>query len=189
MCSYCGCESIEVIGRFMAEHEQIINATGDLRRAVAAGDPDAVDVTRAAVARLLWPHTTAEEVGRIVDVARPWRTAFPNHDRLTPESGYSSRVGVAETLAIGGRSGLVPIVTHMKAQGREDFLIIFAGDDQGRTGYREEVEGAIAAAGLSGDVSLVGHCDDMPAAYLAATVVVVAATVLMPGPRWLAVTR
>ena len=53
----------------------------------------------------------------------------------------------------------------MKAQGREDFLIIFAGDDQGRTGYREEVEGAIAAAGLSGDVSLVGHCDDMPAAY------------------------
>lgn len=64
-------------------------------------------------------YATAEEVGRIVDVARPWRTAFPNHDRLTPESGYSSRVGVAETLAIGGRSGLVPIVTHMKAQGRE----------------------------------------------------------------------
>lgn len=70
MCSYCGCESIEVIGRFMAEHEQIINATGDLRRAVAAGDPDAVDVTRAAVARLLWPHTTAEEVGLFHVMAR-----------------------------------------------------------------------------------------------------------------------
>jgi N-acyl-D-amino-acid deacylase len=64
-------------------------------------------------------YATAEEVGRVVDVARPWRTIFPNHDRLTPESGYSSRVGVAETIAIAGRSGLVPVVTHMKAQGRE----------------------------------------------------------------------
>ncbi|HTM33441.1 MAG TPA: amidohydrolase family protein [Vicinamibacterales bacterium] len=64
-------------------------------------------------------YATAEEVGRVVEVARPWRTIFPNHDRLTPESGYSSRVGVAETIAIAGRSGLVPVVTHMKAQGRE----------------------------------------------------------------------
>jgi N-acyl-D-aspartate/D-glutamate deacylase len=64
-------------------------------------------------------YATAEEVGRIIDVARPWRTNFPNHDRLTPESGYSSKVGVAETIAIGARSGLIPVVTHMKAQGRE----------------------------------------------------------------------
>jgi N-acyl-D-aspartate/D-glutamate deacylase len=64
-------------------------------------------------------YATAEEVGRVIDVARPWRTNFPNHDRLTPESGYSSRAGVAETIAIAGRSGLVPVVTHMKAQGRE----------------------------------------------------------------------
>jgi N-acyl-D-aspartate/D-glutamate deacylase len=64
-------------------------------------------------------YATAEEVGRVIDVAKPWRTNFPNHDRLTPESGYSSRVGVAETLAIAGRSGLLPVVTHMKAQGRE----------------------------------------------------------------------
>jgi N-acyl-D-amino-acid deacylase len=64
-------------------------------------------------------YASAEEVGRVVDVARPWRTTFPNHDRLTPESNYSSRAGVAETIAIAGRAGLVPIVTHMKAQGRE----------------------------------------------------------------------
>ncbi|MCC7125552.1 MAG: amidohydrolase family protein, partial [Acidobacteria bacterium] len=64
-------------------------------------------------------YATAEEVGRVIDVAKPWRTNFPNHDRLTPESKYSSRVGIAETLAIGARSGLVPVVTHMKVQGRE----------------------------------------------------------------------
>lgn len=60
-----------------------------------------------------------EEVIKIVDVARPARTNFTNHDRITPESNFSSRVGVAETVAIGEKSGMVPVVTHMKAQGRE----------------------------------------------------------------------
>ena len=60
-----------------------------------------------------------EEVIKIVDVARPARTNFTNHDRITPESNFSSKVGVAETVAIGEKAGLVPVVTHMKAQGRE----------------------------------------------------------------------
>lgn len=63
MCSYCGCESIEVIGRFMAEHVEIINATGQLRAAVHSGDADRVGVARGVVAALLWPHTSAEEDG------------------------------------------------------------------------------------------------------------------------------
>ena len=37
MCSYCGCDSITVIGRFMNEHVEIVNACGQLRRAVADG--------------------------------------------------------------------------------------------------------------------------------------------------------
>ena len=28
MCGYCGCESIDVVGRLMREHVDIINATG-----------------------------------------------------------------------------------------------------------------------------------------------------------------
>ena len=60
-----------------------------------------------------------EEVIKVVDVARPMRTIFTNHDRITPESNFSSRVGVNETVAIGQKAGLVPVVTHMKAQGRE----------------------------------------------------------------------
>ena len=60
-----------------------------------------------------------EEVIKVVDVARSARTNFTNHDRITPESNFSSKVGVAETVAIGEKSGLVPVVTHMKAQGRE----------------------------------------------------------------------
>ncbi len=61
----------------------------------------------------------AEEVVAVTRAAASWRTNFPNHDRLTPESKYSSLTGIAETIAIGEKSGLMPVVTHMKVQGRE----------------------------------------------------------------------
>src|SRR4051812_2425210 len=64
-------------------------------------------------------YATTAEVTKIVGAAAKWRTNFPNHDRLTPESGYSSREGIRETIAIGENAGLVPVVTHMKVQGRE----------------------------------------------------------------------
>jgi N-acyl-D-aspartate/D-glutamate deacylase len=60
-----------------------------------------------------------QEVIDVVSAARNWRTNFTNHDRLTPESNFSSRVGIEETLAIGQQAGLVPVVTHMKVQGHE----------------------------------------------------------------------
>lgn len=70
MCSYCGCDAIEVIGRFMAEHVEIINATGKLRSAVHSGDADSLEIARSAVAGLLWPHTVAEEKGLFRVMAR-----------------------------------------------------------------------------------------------------------------------
>lgn len=64
-------------------------------------------------------YARREEVIRVVAAARPWRTNFPNHERLIPETGYSGLSGVNETIEIGMKAGLVPIVTHMKAQGQE----------------------------------------------------------------------
>ena len=63
--------------------------------------------------------STVSEAIAVLSIARPWRTFFPNHDRLTPESGFSSRAGMEETMAIGEGAGLVPVFTHMKVQGRE----------------------------------------------------------------------
>ena len=60
-----------------------------------------------------------EDVIKVVEVARTWRTAFTNHDRVTPESGFSSLAGMAETIAMGARTGVVPVITHMKVQGHE----------------------------------------------------------------------
>ncbi len=80
------------------------------------------------------------------------RTAFVLGGRLSPIKGHLTIVEAAR---------------QMRRAGREDFVIVFAGDDQGRTEYREEILAAIAAGGLDDAVKVVGHCDDMPAAFLA----------------------
>lgn len=64
-----------------------------------------------------------------------------------------------------GHLTIVEAAKRLKAEGRNDFLILFVGDDQGRADYRHELEDAIRAAGLDDAIRLVGHCDDMPAAY------------------------
>lgn len=71
---------------------------------------------------------------------------------------------------IKGQLSIIESAAKMKAAGRDDFVIVFAGDDQGRSDYRREILDAIHAAGLDGVVKVVGHCDDMPAAYMAADI-------------------
>lgn len=84
MCTYCGCESIETIGRFMAEHTQIINAAGALGRACGSGDPAAVERAADRVGQLLHPHTEAEEVGLFTVMRR--QEQFEDHiDSLCAE--------------------------------------------------------------------------------------------------------
>ncbi len=73
---------------------------------------------------------------------------------------------------IKGHLMIVEAARRLAAEGRRDFLILFAGDDQGRTGYAAEVRQAIEAAGLSDAIKIVGHCDDMPAAYLLADIAI-----------------
>lgn len=60
-----------------------------------------------------------EEVIAVMQAAKPWRTNFPNHDRLTPESNFSSLKAIGETIEIGEKTGVMPVITHMKVQGHE----------------------------------------------------------------------
>jgi N-acyl-D-amino-acid deacylase len=60
-----------------------------------------------------------EDVIKVIEAARGSRTYFANHDRVTPESGFSSLAGMAETIVIGTRAGVTPLITHMKVQGHE----------------------------------------------------------------------
>ncbi len=66
-----------------------------------------------------------------------------------------------------GQTLLIEAAALLQARGMgERMLFLLVGDDQGRTEYRAELVAQIAAAGLQESVLLVGHCDDMPAAYL-----------------------
>ena len=63
MCSYCGCESIDVIGRFMAEHVDIINEILDHVWNYDFGGDGAVVAPPSALAGRQQPHPGAEEAG------------------------------------------------------------------------------------------------------------------------------
>ena len=63
MCSYCGCQSISLIGRFMAEHEELVNLSGELHRAQKSGDATAIGDALTDVLAVLHPHAGAEESG------------------------------------------------------------------------------------------------------------------------------
>ncbi|OLT40143.1 hemerythrin [Serinicoccus sp. CNJ-927] len=84
MCTYCGCESIRVIGRFMAEHTDIINASGELRRACEGGSTPQVVAAVDRVEALLHPHTRDEETGLFAVLRR--QEEFTDHiDSLCSE--------------------------------------------------------------------------------------------------------
>ena len=85
-----------------------------------------------------------------------------------PADGRTNILLAGRLTRIKGHLTIVEAARRLAAAGRKDFRILFAGDDQGRTGYAAEVQAAVDAAGLSDVVRIVGHCDDMPAAYLLA---------------------
>jgi N-acyl-D-amino-acid deacylase len=62
---------------------------------------------------------TEQEVIEILRPTARFRTVFSNHERLVPETGFSSHAGMLETIRIAQAAGLVPLITHMKVQGRE----------------------------------------------------------------------
>lgn len=98
----------------------------------------------------------------------PGRIAALREGWDLPVDGRTLILLAGRLTRIKGHLTIVEAARRLAAQGRRDFRIVFAGDDQGRTGYAAEVQAAIDAASLSDVVRIVGHCDDMPAAYLLA---------------------
>jgi glycosyltransferase involved in cell wall biosynthesis len=96
---------------------------------------------------------------------------------IAPDDARTKILLAGRLTRIKGHLTVIAAAARLKAEGRGDFLILFAGDDQGRTDYREELVGAIAAAGLNEAVRIVGHCDDMPAAFLLADLAIMPTTV------------
>lgn len=109
-------------------------------------DPEKVDPFRRATLRRAWKVPEGDTAALIVLPAR-----------LTGWKGH--RQAVAAAALIAKRAEL-------------SWRMIFAGDAQGRTGYVDEIRQLISTHGLDDRISLVGHCEDMPAAFALADIVI-----------------
>lgn len=94
-------------------------------------------------------------------------------------SGWGVGEGAAPVVLLPGRltrwKGQLLLIEALKELRDKHGIAttgILAGDAQGRDAYVAEVWSAVEAAGLKGAVRMVGHASDMPAACLAADVVV-----------------
>ena len=124
-----------------------------------------------------------ESIERGVDVCAfdPDRVARERVEALRASWGVDARTRIilqaARLTSWKGQSVLIDAACRLKAAGRlAHSAVVLAGDAQGRDGYVRTLQSQIEASGLSPQIRLVGHIEDMAAAYLAAHVSVVAST-------------
>ena len=115
---------------------------------------------------LLRFSTAAVAPERVEGLRRTWGVA--PHERIVLLAGRLT--------GWKGQSVLIEAAAQLVAGGLRDVAFVLAGDHQGRDGYVRELDGLVATRGLEGIVRRVGHCADMPAAYMAASVVAVPST-------------
>ncbi len=108
-------------------------------------------------------HPTTVTPERLITLSRQWRV--PDGANIIMLPGRITRWK--------GHHVLIEAIARL---GRRDIFCVMIGSDQGRTEYRKELEDTIQHKGLGGRVRIVDHCNDMPAAYMLATVVISAST-------------
>ena len=108
----------------------------------------------------------AVDPARVQKLRRDWKAA--PEDRIV--------LLAARLTGWKGQRVLIEAARILKAQGLTGVKFILAGDAQGRGGYVKELDALRVKAGVGDIVSRVGHCEDMPAAFLAASVVTVPST-------------
>lgn len=104
-------------------------------------------------------HPTAVTPQRMISLSQEWR--IPDGANIIMLPGRLTRWKGQEIL-----------IEAMARLDRKDVFCVMIGSDQGRIAYRKELEDKIAELGLENRFRLVDHCNDMPAAYMLATVVV-----------------
>lgn len=71
-----------------------------------------------------------------------------------------------------GHREAIAAAALLKDRFPQPWRMIFAGDAQGRSGYLDELTQLIRQHGVDDRVSMVGHCDDMPAALALADIII-----------------
>ncbi|MBB4267408.1 glycosyltransferase family 4 protein [Roseospira visakhapatnamensis] len=145
-------DRVIAISWFIAEHVRTHYATDPgIIRVVPRG----VDLARFA------PEVVSSH--RIARLATAWR--LPEDAKVVLLPGRLTRW-----------KGQALLIEAMARLARPDVRCLLVGSDQGRAGYRADLEELVRRHGLTAQVHILDHCDDMPAAYRLASVVVSAST-------------
>ncbi|MGJ0509569.1 MAG: glycosyltransferase family 4 protein [Methylocystis sp.] len=100
-------------------------------------------------------------------------------ERLRVEWGLAAHERVvllpARLAARKGHAVTIEAVKRLAEEGADDIRVLFVGDPHSDS-FRRALEAQIARAGVGDLVRIVGHCEDMPAAYLAAAVIIAPST-------------
>ena len=120
-------------------------------RGVDIGQFDSKQISRERKARLLSAWELPEDARVVLHAAR-----------LTAWKGQKILIDAMAELVQSGRAG--------------NAVVVMAGDAQGRSAYVAELSARAASAGIADRIKLVGHVDDIAAAYALAHVTIVAST-------------
>jgi glycosyltransferase involved in cell wall biosynthesis len=167
--SYAGRSSVKVLyNSVMARGDAVIANSAYTAELIRAVHPQAADrlrvIHRGTDFAVFSPASVAPE--RVEALRRAWGVA--PHERIV--------LLAARLTAWKGQTVLIEAAARLHEAGLTDVSFVLAGDAQGRDSYVRGLDALIAARNLKGVVRRVGHCTDMPAAFLAASVVAVPST-------------
>jgi glycosyltransferase involved in cell wall biosynthesis len=108
-------------------------------------------------------HPNAIRPAQLIKISAQWR--IPDGANIVMLPGRLTRWK--------GHHILIDAMAKLK---RDDIFCVLIGSDQGRSEYRAELEESIKAKKLDGQIRIIDHCDDMPAAYMLSAVIVSAST-------------
>lgn len=141
-------ERVIAISEFVAAHVAETYAIGPDRLRLI---PRGVDIRR------FDPEAISPE--RLARLAQLWR--LPDDLPLIMLPGRLTRW-----------KGQIDFIRAVASAGRTDFCCLFVGSEDGRPAFRRQIETEISRCGLRGMFGFTDDCDDMPAAFMLADVVV-----------------
>lgn len=167
--SYAGRSSVKVLyNSVMARGDAVIansHYTGDLIRSLYPQAGERIRVIHRGTDFVAFsPAAVSPE--RVESLRKTWKVS--PHERTV--------LLAARLTGWKGQKVLIEAAAKLRDAGLSDVAYILAGDPQGRDSYVKELDALIEARKLTGIVRRVGHCSDMPAAFLAASVVTVPST-------------
>ena len=167
--AYSGASAMKLrYNAIMASGQAVIANSEFTARRILDLDPSVANrlfvIPRGVDLRLFSP--AAVDPARVERLRAQWGVA--QHERVV--------LMPARLSARKGHGVIIEAVKLLAAQGAaHDCKVILAGDAHSEA-FHKTVEAQIERAGVADVVRMVGHCDDMPAAYLAAAAVAAPAT-------------